>query len=262
MDKDDIIRCVNQPGMISGIYNYCDRWCERCPFTTRCANFALGQEQFCDPQDRDMRNQQFWDKMHEMFRVTLEMLQENAEQMGLDWQNLDLEDAKEATARRFESVQKHPLVSTARAYYPRVDQWFESNQAVFTAKAEELTLHTGLALPNCDPEKEAASIKDATEVIGWYQHQIYVKLTRSVGGCSQDGDEPRNDDCPEGVLGSAKVALLGMDRSIAAWGLLLQHFPQQEGEILTLLVCLERLRRNAEHVFPKARAFVRPGFDE
>ena len=40
------------------------------------------------------------------------------------------------------------------------------------------------------------------------------------------------------------------------------HFPDREGEILDLLVHLERLRRKTEEVFPSARAFVRPGFDE
>ena len=26
---------------IPGIYNYCDRWCERCPLTARCRVFAM-----------------------------------------------------------------------------------------------------------------------------------------------------------------------------------------------------------------------------
>ncbi len=27
-------------GFIVGIFNYCDRWCERCPLTSRCRVFA------------------------------------------------------------------------------------------------------------------------------------------------------------------------------------------------------------------------------
>ena len=27
---------TRDPRSISGIYNYCDRWCERCPMTSRC----------------------------------------------------------------------------------------------------------------------------------------------------------------------------------------------------------------------------------
>ena len=29
-----------QEGFIVGIFNYCDRWCERCPLTSRCRVFA------------------------------------------------------------------------------------------------------------------------------------------------------------------------------------------------------------------------------
>lgn len=31
-------------GFILGIYNYCDRWCETCRFTSRCRVFADGAE--------------------------------------------------------------------------------------------------------------------------------------------------------------------------------------------------------------------------
>lgn len=36
-------RLVEDKKLISGIYNYCDRWCERCPQTARCLNFKMGQ---------------------------------------------------------------------------------------------------------------------------------------------------------------------------------------------------------------------------
>ena len=28
-------------GFIPSIHNYCDRWCERCPFTSRCRAYAM-----------------------------------------------------------------------------------------------------------------------------------------------------------------------------------------------------------------------------
>jgi hypothetical protein len=69
-------------------------------------------------------------------------------------------------------------------------------------------------------------------------------------------------DIPSDADGSAKIALIGMDRSIAAWAVILKSMPEQEKVILDFLVRLERLRRETERTFPKARAFVRPGFDE
>ncbi len=40
MDKKQIIKVVSRSGMISGMYNYCDVWCDRCLFTSKCANLA------------------------------------------------------------------------------------------------------------------------------------------------------------------------------------------------------------------------------
>jgi len=41
MDKEDVKRLAKTPGLISGIYNYCDRWCERCPYLQREARLEL-----------------------------------------------------------------------------------------------------------------------------------------------------------------------------------------------------------------------------
>ena len=46
MNKEDFIKNVNDPKNIPGIYNYCDRWCERCSFTDKCSNYAISDEQF------------------------------------------------------------------------------------------------------------------------------------------------------------------------------------------------------------------------
>ncbi len=67
----------------------------------------------------------------------------------------------------------------------------------------------------------------------------------------EDGGFPKDSD------GSVKVALIGIDRSIAAWGKMLSFFPEKEDEILELLVQLERLRRSTEKEFPDARDFKR-----
>ena len=31
-------------GFVPGIYNYCDRWCERCPLQFRCMSFMMGKK--------------------------------------------------------------------------------------------------------------------------------------------------------------------------------------------------------------------------
>ena len=36
MRTRNLIDLTDNPNLISGIHNYCDRWCERCPLTARC----------------------------------------------------------------------------------------------------------------------------------------------------------------------------------------------------------------------------------
>ncbi len=36
---DEIVSRASDPNLIPGIYNYCDRRCERCRFTARCLQF-------------------------------------------------------------------------------------------------------------------------------------------------------------------------------------------------------------------------------
>jgi len=141
-----------------------------------------------------------------------------------------------------------------------VKNWFDSGKELFEQKANDLSLQARLELPDSDPAKEAAGLKDSVDIIRWYQHFIYVKLLRAIRGSVEEASESL-DKVPDDANGSAKVALISIDRSIAAWGRMRRHFPQRDDDILDILVHLDRLRRKTERIFPDARAFVRPGFD-
>jgi hypothetical protein len=88
-----------------------------------------------------------------------------------------------------------------------------------------------------------------------------VKLQRALESVRSEAEDD-DDDFPRDSDGSAKVALIGIDRSIAAWKMLNSSFAEEEQTISQLIGSLERLRKSVETQFPQARAFVRPGFDE
>jgi len=68
------------------------------------------------------------------------------------------------------------------------------------------------------------------------------------------------DDLEADAYGSAKAALVAMDDVMAAWLELGQHTESVSavGEAIELL---ERARAALEAALPRARGFVRPGFD-
>lgn len=116
MDKEDIFRLAKDPRFISGIYNYCDRWCERCSFTSRCLTYAMAAEENDDPESRDINNEAFWMKLQSIFQQTAEMIREIADEMGIDINSLDSDyiseelSIQEAVADNHELYQGCPLL--------------------------------------------------------------------------------------------------------------------------------------------------------
>ncbi len=70
------------------------------------------------------------------------------------------------------------------------------------------------------------------------------------------------DVFPKDSDGSAKVALIDIDRSMAAWANMSEHLPELEIDTIKNLVHLNGSRDSVEKTFPGARAFGRPGFDD
>ncbi len=246
---------------IPGIYNYCDRWCERCPFTSRCLNFEMSEEKFGDLENTDITNEVFWQRLSETFQETLGMLKEMAAEKGIDLDAIELEDEDDFEKRFEDPAVVHMISHMAHAYISMVDDWFDTNVYIFEDDHPELKAVAADA-EQSPPDEETIKLIDSVEVIRWYQHQLYVKLRRALHSAFDEAKDKDLAGYPKDSDGSAKVSLIGMDRSISAWGKIIKHFPDEEESILGIIAHLERLRRRTETEFPEARAFVRPGFDE
>jgi hypothetical protein len=293
MNKDDLKRIGDNPEFIPGIYNYCDRWCERCPFTSRCMNFAMGAELQAEQSeagaDSDPTNAAFWQNISDSLQAAFDLIKEIAEEQNLDLDALGDGEVREAMERREEhrqSARGDELAHAAEEYVEMVNDWFANAEVVFVEKGGELERLGELEIAGVDVSAEVADLNDAVEVIRWYQYQIQVKLMRAVSSQLNEDDsefewvetdeqwraEIEQNEGADSIAeletgqkdsdGSAKVSLIGIDRSIAAWSRLLATFPEQEDNLLAILVQLERLRRATERRFPDARAFRRPGFDD
>ena len=246
---------------ISLIHNYCDRWCERCPLTLRCAVFAMQQADEVSLASRDPENDAFWQHLHGIFSNTLEMVREMAAKAGVDVNDVPTPEEEAEEDRIDTAAHANPLFTSARAYMAGVAAWFKEMEAPLREKAEQLAAQARMALPGADPQALLTEMEDAVEVILWYHTLIGAKIHRAVRG-ELVGHPACIADLPKDYDGSAKVALISVERSIAAWALLRKHFPERDDETLDFLVQLERLRKATEQAFPDARAFVRPGFDE
>ena len=245
MRRRTLTDLANNPDLISGIYNYCDRWCERCPLTSRCLVYATEQEDNEAVENHDVRNEEFWQRLGAILHETRELIVEWAREANLDLNGQSDEDEVHQHRKR-QLVDNHPLTRAGKKYANTAGDWFrELDQTI-------------------DPEREGSDgLEEAREVIQWYQYQIAVKTMRALSGRKEELEEASElSHLPKDSDGSAKVALIGIDRSIAAWRWMQLSLPERDGSIVPLILQLERLRNRLERSFPAARDFVRPGFDE
>ncbi|MEA3361065.1 MAG: hypothetical protein U9R17_16890 [Thermodesulfobacteriota bacterium] len=259
MNKEELLKHAKDPKYISGIYNYCDRWCERCQFTSRCLNCTLAEEQFGDLQGIDKFNDAFWQKFSEMLQDIFAMVKEMAKEEGVDIDSIDTEKIYNNEETIKENFLTDVISHISKKYAKSVDDWFNFNEYSFYEKEDELNRIRLISSQN-NPVKEAVNITDAIEIIRWYQYQVHVKLARACKSASEEAID--YDNFPKDSDGSAKVALIGIDRSIAAWKILLAYLPADKAEIINLIGLLENIKNRVENRFPCARDFVRPGFDE
>ena len=225
-----------QDGFIIGIFNYCDRWCEACAFTSRCGVFAdsVKAEAALDPalkalveapprpEDLPPPPPPKW--MEEL----LQAMNEAASEPLADEERKRLEPPPEHLA----------IEVRATSYMLQVHRWLEARDDVYQRS---------------DPG-------DPCAVITWFHTLLKVKIHRALWGLAQD--DPDDRDFPADHDGSAKVSLIGIERSHAAWLDLVDCGIASGMEAAPFIADLVWLADALDRVFPKARTFVRPGLDE
>jgi len=105
VNRDRLKKLVADKRFIPGIYNYCDRWCERCPQTFHCLNFFLSEKEFSNPETHDIRNEAFWRKLSGILGETLELLREAAKKWGIELETLGSMDNIEDMKAKHEATQ-------------------------------------------------------------------------------------------------------------------------------------------------------------
>lgn len=214
-------------GFIDGVFNYCDRWCETCALTTWCRLFADVAETKASLDPAHKRLAEAPPLRHEVEELP-KWMEELLEKIQHD---IDKMTPEELDALRPAPVNEDdPLLKRAAAY--------------------TVTVHTWLG----DGHTKSDDANNPREVIGWFSTMIGSKIARALHGLG-DAYEPGE---PTDYDGSAKVALVGIERSRTAW----QQLAATETAAGPAIAELTWLEQEIDRMFPRARQFVRPAFDE
>ncbi len=224
---------VMRSNRIEFISEYCDRWCERCAFTTRCAAYAVEAALgMCGDLKEAMQLALGVPMVVGSSRppVEFELIKPQREEQRA------VENAIQAHARR---IKETPLTKNAMDIAIAEHRWLHEHAAI-RASADAL-------------------VQDAVAVILRYSVFIGGKLARALHGRDLDGDSG-DDPIQTDWNGSAKIALIAIERSHSAW----QTIAEATGDVgaAALVDSLATLGDKVEEAFPFARRFKRPGFDE
>src|SRR5262245_8708522 len=126
MRRRTLTDLANNPDLISGIYNYCDRWCERCAFTSRCFLYATEQADpdLDNPEVRDINNEKFWRKLESIFRDTAELIAEWAAENNVDLESIDVSEEMAERERELEKAEQNERSQCGHRYATNVEKWW------------------------------------------------------------------------------------------------------------------------------------------
>ncbi len=228
---------------IDFISSYCDRWCERCSLTSRCSLFAVQTAiAMCgDVADGiELAVGRPPDGPHAQHSSTLSKRIDDIEDSAMTLaERLEFDSREQELNARVDNT---TIMYIARVFSVLAHQWL-------TARADTVRHGTDHV------------VQESLEIAAHDALFISAKLHRALSG----GDpHERSDDESHPVQndwnGSAKVALISIERSEAAWRVIADATGEETPAMLAEE--LRNLRRQVEALFPKAWSFVRPGFYE
>jgi hypothetical protein len=219
---------------------YCDGWCARCAYTARCASFAFRQAfGMCGDVKEAIDLVEGAAGRVIPVPAAGSVLVKDPDRDDGEWV---AEYCRRRTLREAR-VRSAPLMTMAWTLSRLSSGWLESDGERILAAGD-------------------AVLREALEVARRDALLIPVKLARAARGRDdhEHGGRWTDDPVQNDWNGSAKLALISLERSEVAWRLI----AQATGETTPAAVAAQMadLRREAERCFPDARAFVRPGFDE
>jgi hypothetical protein len=142
------------------------------------------------------------------------------------------------------------------------DEYFDKTHTFLDELFERYKLYG--AAKNKPDAPRFGEIFNEFEVINWYHTFIGAKITRALMAKSDldDEDDEIKDFALQDINGSAKVAAIGISKSIESLNRLYPVLDDFQPVISELLVLAGKILNYLEVEFPGYKSFIRPGLDK
>lgn len=257
---EEVLEGYDEGKFIPGIYNYCDRWCERCLMTDKCFLYYREEERQIEhkvagrhPHDMDV----VIEDVHKSFEETLEMLREMAEEQGIDLDAIDAESLPPEP-----DVSEHALKIKSEKYSFAVHDFLPKLHKVINLEIEGINASS--VINSIEAVDDIEDIRECYEIIEWYHFFISVKIARALSGKIEavQEDKENDEDAMSDVNGSAKIAHEALVKSMNAFTRVIEWNQGLRDDIMPFLIEIYGLINEVDKEFPGHKDFKRPGFDE
>lgn len=259
---------------ISGIYNYCDRWCEKCAYTTRCLLFKQEAEreikhilQDEDKNDPDILAKDLAEDFKEAFDHIKKFMDEEDEEYeefrkedfrpdedddsdvhneGFLEEDID-DDERPSTYLR--NTENALILHSQKMYKDFYKSYDQISSAITTNTPEDCSLN---------------NLRNSLDILGWYTPQIHVKIKMSYWNKHQlsRATDPEMAEIDREMLNvSSRIAFVGIENCITALKDLQQKNIEPLITIASLLTTTKQIQGLFEEEFPDASGYKRPYFD-
>lgn len=257
--------------LIPGIFNYCDRWCERCDYRDRCRLFQSETERNIrhilndeDPHDPEI----VAGDIKESLEDALEMLKAQMEIEGIteeDFEDIeeiadedsqyifdDFDDERGEVTESGKIVRtSHPLALLADAFYKAVIDYYEKIKSALAQNPDDIE-------PDDDP------LYEELKILMWYSPQISVKIRLCAGSKAKLENEKDEDDIEfetEMMNINSRIAFTGMEKCLTSLQKIYNIETHHQDDVLSLLASIKKMKDGFEEEFPAVHTFKRPYFD-
>ena len=277
--RERAMRSMHEPdaqGFIPGVYNYCDRRCERCRFVRQCRVGVLDVDDVGEAEDAVAAERP------EDLRTRLEKLmgiprpegggegagkddaedEEGDDDPSFDPGEMEPDPDYERRQQEIKSELKaHPLTEMGMAYAQLVGAWMRPREKALVARGIRLhrSLELGIAAALHTAENQV--LGEAFEELLWFKNMLHIKCQRAVRGRMEDGDDDYPHPWQSDRNGTARLAIEIAGRCQAAWATIAQLMPEEREGIVPLQALLQRIEAALRKEFPDTDKFIRAGFD-
>lgn len=236
---------------IPGVYNYCDRLCERCKLKDRCLLYAEERKRI-EEHKRKGENPYDWSvvlaDIKKSFKKTMELIKRLEIKEGIKF-----EFSRASSSSPDPS--SHPLYKLSQDYMKRAHLFLKGLRDRIKEYSESLQLCGQV------PSDIREIISDY-EAILWYHTLIPAKIRRALLSKFEEDKvkgKGGHQSVMEDAAGSAKVAYYALIKTISSLQTIYEW--DKDDEAISLLAIAERICKMLDKEIPSHRFFKHPWFE-